>query len=474
MIDIGGGQRRIGPKMTPRTLALSLLLIFPMAGGAQTVPENMDQVQLSFAPVVKAAAPAVVNIYATRVVARQDSPFAQDPVFERFFRQFGAAQPEVQNSLGSGVIVAADGIVVTNYHVVGQATDIRVVLNDRREFEAEVMLGDEEADLAVLRLKEASGLPVLPIRNSDEVQVGDLVLAIGNPFGVGQTVSSGIVSGLARSSLQVGQGRGYFIQTDAAINPGNSGGALVDTAGRLVGINTAILTRDGGSNGIGFAIPSNLVASVVAQAEGGATVFARPWAGLSGQGMDAALAESLGLERPDGVLVSGLHPASPFAALGIKPGDVILTVDGAVTNTPQEMMFRLAARGVGSDAEVTWLADGEKRDGRVALIAPPDDPPADPQTVTARVPLRGLTVARINPAQIAAHDLPLMAEGVVITDVQDFAAGSGLQPGDILLALNGQAVTEPSEVMELALMQTRVWVADVVRQGQAMRLRFRI
>ena len=206
----------------------------------------------------------------------------------------------------------------------------------------------------------------------------------------------------------------------------------------------------------------------------GATVFARPWAGLSGQGMDAALAESLGLERPDGVLVSGLHPASPFAALGIKPGDVILTVDGAVTNTPQEMMFRLAARGVGSDAEVTWLADGEKRDGRVALIAPPDDPPADPQTVTARVPLRGLTVARINPAQIAAHDLPLMAEGVVITDVQDFAAGSGLQPGDILLALNGQAVAEPSEVMELALMQTRVWVADVVRQGQAMRLRFRI
>ena len=460
--------------MKIKALLLSLSLLAPVPLWSQTVPDSMEQVQLSFAPVVKAATPAVVNIYATRVVERAQSPFAQDPVFERFFRQFGNSQPEVQNSLGSGVIVAADGIVVTNYHVVGQATEIRVVLNDRREFAAEVMLGDEEADLAILRLKDAHDLPVLPIRNSDEVQVGDLVLAIGNPFGVGQTVSSGIVSGLARSSLQVGQGRGYFIQTDAAINPGNSGGALVDTAGRLVGINTAILTRDGGSNGIGFAIPSNLVSSVVAQAKGGATVFARPWAGLSGQGMDAALAESLGLDRPDGVLVSELHPASPFAALGIKPGDVILTVDGAPTNTPQEMMFRLAARGVGAEVPVTWFSGGAVQEGRVALAAAPDDPAADPQRVTERVPLRGLTVARINPAQIAAYDLPLMAEGVVITGVEDFAAGSGLQAGDILLALNGQPVTAPADVIDLARMQTRVWVADVVRQGQAMRLRFRI
>lgn len=460
--------------MQRNLLALSFLLLFPLPALSQTVPDSLAQVQLSFAPVVKAATPAVVNIYATRLVAAQASPFAQDPVFEQFFRQFGTAQPEVQNSLGSGVIVAADGIVVTNFHVVGQATAIRVVLNDRREYDATVMLGDEEADLAVLRLKDASGLPVLPIRNSDQVQVGDLVLAIGNPFGVGQTVSSGIVSGLARSSLQVGQGRGYFIQTDAAINPGNSGGALVDTAGRLVGINTAILTRDGGSNGIGFAIPSNLVAAVVAQAEAGATTFARPWAGLSGQGMDAALAESLGLEHPDGVLVSELHPSSPFAALGVKPGDVILSVDGAATNTPQEMLFRLAARGVGAEAAVAWLSAGVVQEGKVALIAAPDDPPADPRTVTDAVALRGLTVARINPALIAAHDLPLMAKGVVITEVQDYAAGSGLQPGDILLALNGQAVASPADVLDLARMQTRVWIADVVRQGQAMRLRFRM
>lgn len=463
------------PNLARATLIATLILA-PLAPSAhaQTVPENMDQVQLSFAPVVKAAIPAVVNIYARRLVEAEANPFAGDPVFERFFSQFGRPEPQVQNSLGSGVIVGADGIVVTNYHVVGQATEIRVVLNDRREFAAEVMLGDEEADLAVLRLKDATDLPVLPIRNSDEVQVGDLVLAIGNPFGVGQTVSSGIVSGLARSSLQVGQGRGYFIQTDAAINPGNSGGALVDTAGRLVGINTAILTRGGGSNGIGFAIPSNLVASVVAQAEQGATAFTRPWAGISGQAMDATLAESLGLDRPDGVLVSELHAASPFAGLGIKPGDVILTVGGATTNTPQEMMFRLAALGIGNEVEVTWASGGVVKTGRMPLTAAPDDPPADPQTVTEAVPLRGLSVARINPALIAAHNLPLLAEGVVVTEATDFAAEAGLRPGDILLGINGEAVATPEDVLRLARMQSRVWVTDLVREGQPMRLRFRI
>jgi Do/DeqQ family serine protease len=458
---------------TSYALALSLLFL-PFAAPAQTVPDSMEEVQLSFAPVVKAATPAVVNIYATRVVEAQDSPFANDPIFRQFFRSLGPARPEVQNSLGSGVILSADGIVVTNYHVVGQATDIRVVLNDRREFAAAVMLGDEEADLAVLKLKDARDLPVLPIRNSNEVEVGDLVLAIGNPFGVGQTVSSGIVSGLARSSLQVGQGRGYFIQTDAAINPGNSGGALVDTAGRLVGINTAILTRDGGSNGIGFAIPSNLVATVVAQAKAGAQSFVRPWAGLSGQGMDATLAESLGLDRPDGVLVSEIHPASPFAALGIRPGDVILSVDGAPTNTPQEMMFRLAARGLGADVGVVWVTGGKRREGMLTLAAAPDTPAADPVTVTDRVPLRGLTVARINPALIVAHDLPLMAEGVVVTQVEDYAAGSGLQPGDILLGVNGQAVQRPDDVLPLSVMQSRLWQLDVIRDGRALRLRFRV
>ena len=459
-----------------RTVSLAVLVALSAvvpAGAETAVPESTGQIALSFAPVVKQAAPAVVNIYATRIVQERQSPFADDPFFRQFFEALGPAQPRLQNSLGSGVIVTAEGIVVSNYHVVGQATEIRVVLNDRREFAADVILGDQESDLAVLRLRGAEGLPSLPLRNSDEVEVGDLVLAIGNPFGVGQTVSSGIVSGVARSALQVGDGRGYFIQTDAAINPGNSGGALVDTEGRLVGINTAILTQGGGSNGIGFAIPANLVASVVAQAEAGAARFARPWAGVTGQAMDAALAESLGLERPDGVLVSGLHPQSPFAAAGLQPGDVILSLGGAPTNTPQEVMFRLSALGVGTEAEIIWLRDGAQMRATMTLAAAPDVPPREQTTITEDVPLRGLTVVRVNPAVSEELRLPLDSTGVAVLQAEDLAARAGLQPGDVIFAINGAAVTRPADVEALAGMEARVWVVDLVRQGQSLRLRFR-
>ncbi len=436
------------------------------------VPESAQDITLSFAPVVKAAAPAVVNIYATRVVEERVSQFASDPFFEQFFQEFGQMQPRVQNSLGSGVIVSPDGFVVSNYHVVGQATEIRVVLNDRREFAASVVLGDEESDLAILRLDNVSDLPALAFRNSDEVEVGDLVLAIGNPFGVGQTVSSGIVSGLARSS--VGQGRGYFIQTDAAINPGNSGGALVDMQGRLVGINTAILTRDGGSNGIGFAIPANLVQTVVAQARDGADRFARPWAGVTGQAMDAAMADAMGLARPGGVLLSEIHPESPFAKAGMEPGDVVLSLGNAPTNTPQEMIFRLAALGIGATVPVNYLnVDGEKT-AMVTLGAAPDVPPRDPATVTDNVALQGLTVERINPVVVSEQNLPMGSTGVIVADAQGLAAQVGLRAGDILLAINGTPITAPDEVIRAANEPTRRWAIDLVRQGQQMRLRFRL
>ncbi|MCE6950436.1 trypsin-like peptidase domain-containing protein [Cereibacter sphaeroides] len=451
-----------------------LATLLPLAVPAETrVPASASEIALSFAPVVREAAPAVVNIYATRVVEQRVSPFAADPFFDRFFRDLGRRQPRVQNSLGSGVIVSADGIVVSNYHVVGQADAIRVVLNDRREYEAEVMLADEDSDLAVLRLSDAADLPFLPLRDSDGVEVGELVLAIGNPFGVGQTVSQGIVSGLARSGLSIDGGRGYFIQTDAAINPGNSGGALVDTAGRLLGINTAILTQSGGSNGIGFAIPANLVRSFLAQAEAGEERFRRPWAGVNGQAVDAAMADAMGLPRPEGVVLTELDAASPFRKAGLRAGDVVLMIGGQRTDSPQEVMFRLSAMGIGATARVTYLRDGDEREAEVALIAPPDDPPRETLTLRESV-LAGLTVERINPAVSAELGLPLAAEGVVVRDAESFAARAGLRPGDLLLEINGRRVERPRDVLIASRDNARWWQVDILREGQPLRLRFRL
>ena len=457
----------------PLILSVLLLAAAPLSAELR-VPASQGEITLSFAPVVRQAGPAVVNIYASRVVETRVSPFAGDPFFDRLFQDFGATRPEVQNSLGSGVIVSAEGLVVSNHHVVEAATDITVVLQDNRTYRAEVVLSDRDNDLAVLKLADAEVLPVLPFRDSDGVEVGELVLAIGNPFGIGQTVSLGIVSALARSSISVGDGRGYFLQTDAAINPGNSGGALVDAAGRLVGINTAILTQSGGSNGVGFAIPSNLVRAVVAQAEQGATRFVRPWAGVNGQAVDGALAESLGLARPEGVILSDLHPESPFARAGLKPGDIVTALDGAPVNSPPEMIFRMSTRGIGARTEVTFLQGGKVRQAMVDLVAPPDSPPRDARRIGRGSALEGLEVSRINPAVIAEWDLPMQADGVIVTGVQAWAAQAGLAPGDVLLAINGERVTTPAEVERAARAQTRNWAIDLVRQGQPVRLRFRV
>ncbi len=446
------------------------------------VPADRAEITLSFAPVVRDAAPAVVNIYASRLVEQRRSPFAADPffgdLFEDFFGGFGggfgAPAPRVQNALGSGVIVAPEGIVVSNHHVVGDATDIRVVLADRREYDASVILSDAESDIAVLRLEGAAELPALGFADSDAVEVGELVLAIGNPFGVGQTVSSGIISGLARSGIALGSGRGYFIQTDAAINPGNSGGALVDMRGRLVGINTAIMTRGGGSVGVGFAVPSNLVAQVVAQAQDGEDRFQRPWAGVRAQALDAGLAEAFGMTLPEGVVLTDLHAESPFAAAGLRAGDVVLAVDGGPVNSAPEMMFRLAATGIGGAAEIAYLrADGSAETTTVALIPPPDSPRRDPRVIRADSALRGLSVETVNPAVIAEHNLPLDAQGALVTDLQGIAARTGLRRGDIVLAINGVTVADSADVERAAQAGTRNWQVEVLREGRRLALRFR-
>jgi Do/DeqQ family serine protease len=454
-------------------LFLLCLLPAPFAAAETRVPQSQPELQLSFAPLVKQAAPAVVNIYARFVTEARPNPFSSDPFFGRFFEGFATPQPRVENSLGSGVILSPDGIVVSNYHVVGMATDIRVVLADRREYSARVLLGDQDSDLAILQLDGARDLPSLALRDSDSVEVGELALAIGNPFGVGQTVSSGIISGLARSGGAGGAGHGYFIQTDAPINPGNSGGALIDMQGNLVGINTSILTRSGGSNGIGFAIPADLVAAFVDQARAGNSGFERPWAGMSGQSVDADMAETLGLDVPGGIVVSALHPVSPFKAAGFDVGDVITAVDGAAVNTPAEMVYRMSVAGLGQDVTITRWRGASANDVAVTLMTAPEMPPRDTIVLADDSGLPGLAVSQINPAVIADFNLPLLAGGVVVSDAGPVAPRIGLRTGDVILAINGEGIETPRDVRKTLRRSGRGLVFDIQRGTNRAQLRFR-
>ena len=457
-----------------RTLLILAICLVTPAWAETRVPGSQAEISMGFTPVVKRAAPAVVNIYARRIVNTRSSPFAGDPFFQNLFNNFGVPQQRVQNSLGSGVILSEDGIVVSNYHVVGEATDIRVVLKDRREFEAKVLLSDEESDLAILQMQDAPRLPALELRDSDTVEVGELVLAIGNPFGVGQTVSSGIVSGLARSGTATGNARGYFIQTDAPINPGNSGGALVDVNGQLIGINTSILSRSGGSNGIGFAIPSALVAQFVTQATAGNKRFERPWAGLSGQSVTADMADGLGLDRPGGIILSEVHPESPFVEAGIRPGDVITQVDGLPVNTPSEMIFRMSVRGLGENVKLTHFRDGRRDVASIRLISAPNDPPRDQTTTGNGSTIPGMTLSTVNPAVVADYDLSLMSEGVVVDDPGQLGARAGLRAGDILISINGlEPETSQDAVAILRDLRNRLTL-EIQRGSRSMVMRFRL
>ena len=448
-----------------------LLAAFPTQAQTRVPPASRELVHLSFAPVVKKAAPAVVNVFSRRVIksAAGRSRLFDDPFFRRFFGDqlpFGVPRERVENSLGSGVIVDARGIIVTNDHVIKDAQEVVVVLADRREFEARVLLADERADLAVLKV-EARGerLPVLEIGDSDQLEVGDLVLAIGNPFGVGQTVTSGIVSGLART-IGVHDFRS-FIQTDAAINPGNSGGALVDLDGRLVGINTAIYSQSGGSIGIGFAIPTALVRSVVQAAASGGKVV-RPWLGASGQGVNADIAASLGLPAPHGVLVKEVAPGSPAAQAGIRSGDVILAVEGHEVDDPDGLAFRVATLALEAPARLTLWRAGQRRDVVAAVIPPPERPPRQPTTLSGRHPLSGTVVANLNPAYAEELGLDGTTRGVIVSALRDagIAARLGIEPGDVLVNLNKRPIDSVAQLQELLSSTPPPWVVTVWRGGK--------
>ena len=458
--------------MALAAIVLTAALAFLSLGAAaqeRQLPNSRAELQLSYAPVVKRVAPAVVNVYTKRVVQeRAGSPLFNDPFFQQFFGNrfsFGVPRERVQQSLGSGVIVDPSGLIVTNHHVIKGGQQFTVALADRREFDAQLVLADERTDLAVLKIDVGrQKLPHLSFKDSDTIEVGDLVLAIGNPFGVGQTVTSGIVSALARTHIGVSDYQ-FFIQTDAAINPGNSGGALVTMDGGLVGINSAIYSQSGGSIGIGFAIPSNMVESVVASARDGGHVK-RPWFGAQLQAVDNDLAQSLGLDRPGGGIVREIHPGGPADRAGLRVGDVIRTIDGFDVEDPQAVRYRMATKGVGGQARIGYLRDGAAREARVALIAPPEEPAAEETEITGRNPFAGATVANLSPAIADRLGLDTMAaRGVVVTHVGigTPAGRMQMQRGDIIVEVAGTRIATVRDLVRVTSATRPQWEFSIKR-----------
>ena len=452
---------------------LAMADLAPALAQRKEPPPSRAAAQYSFAPIVKKAAPAVVNVYVRARVPTFVSPFADDPLFRRFFgEQFGMPQERMQNSLGSGVIVSADGIVVTNTHVVkiGGATEIRIALADRREFDAKVVQQDDKSDIAVLRIEGGDGrFPYLEFEDSDTLEVGDQVLAIGNPFGVGQTVTSGIVSALARTDVGRSDAQ-VFIQTDAAINPGNSGGALVDMAGKVVGINTAIFSRSGGSHGVGFAIPSNLVKLIVDSAVTGRKLE-RPWLGAKLDGVTREMAEALGLPRVSGALVTRLYDKSPAAQAGLQAGDVIVGVDGHEVADARAVNYRLTTRGIGQRARLDVVRKGQRLVVEVALAAAPQAGKDDVRNLSGAHPFDGARVANIAPA--VADELGLEEqEGVVILSLRpgSGAARIGFRPGDMIQQVGGEKIERVSELEAVLKQRQRAWLVVIKRGGQTIRL----
>ena len=442
--------------MKIQTVALALALILAAGGQSndsraqdgvfpdnRVVPGDALAMKSSFAPVVRTAAPAVVNVSARGVQQ------VQDP----FWSMFGQG-PRAQQvgSVGSGVIVRADGVVVTNFHVINGMQQIKVVLNDRREFDARIILADERSDIAVLQLEGVNErLPTLNIDDREEQEVGDLVLVIGNPFGVGQTVTNGIISALNRTETGISDS-GSFIQTDAAINPGNSGGALVDMDGDLIGINTAIFSRSGSSSGVGFAVPAAAVRRVVDSAVGGATAVIRPWLGVKGETVSADLARSLGLDRPQGLVVTEVWPQGPGDRADLRMGDVITAIDGAEVNDQGGLNFRVGTREPNETVQVSVLRDGRPLVVEARVQRLPGNADVQGATVIQSGGLTGARVLALNPALADSLGGDPFVSGIVVGGVapNSYARrGVGLQTGDVIMAVNDRSVTSPQQLANL-------------------------
>ncbi|MBT9445481.1 MAG: Do family serine endopeptidase [Hyphomonadaceae bacterium] len=435
-------------------------------------PASRTEMQLSLAPVVRQVSPAVVNVYAQRVVRQRRS------ILEDMMRGVppgalgGMTRERIEQSLGSGVIVRADGVIVTNNHVVDGADALKVVLSDRREFEAKVIVADPKTDLAVLRITPGSErLPALAFADTRQAEVGDLVIAIGNPFGLQQTVTSGIISALARTEVGIND-FAFFIQTDAAINRGNSGGALVDMNGALVGINTAIFSESGGSNGIGFAIPAEMVKRVVESALSSGSVV-RPWLGVAAQPVTQDLARSLGLDRPRGVLVTELWSGGPAERAGVQRGDVILAVGGVDVFDEQAVRYQAATQRPGATIPLRIVRGSAQRTVNARVDAPPRTPAPDPRDIAGENPMSGARVVALSPAAAEEAGLNPFSTGVYIQamDARGTAARAGFRPGDVIRSVNGQRVRTGADLQRLLGAQTR-WAIEVERGGEVGTLNF--
>lgn len=436
-------------------------------------PQSAGELKLSLAPVVEGASPAVVNVYAQRTV---QNPMATDPFFRLFGERSGIPTERVQQSLGSGVLVRSEGVVVTNNHVIQGADRLKVVLSDRREFDAKVLLADPKTDLAVLKLEGLGEerLPTLAFAEPQETQVGDFVIAIGNPFGLNQTVTSGIVSALSRTGVGIND-LSFFVQTDAPINRGNSGGALIDLDGDLVGINSAIVSEGGGSNGIGFAIPSVLVRRVVENALSDGRVV-RPWVGARSQAVTYDLARSLGLERPQGVILTDLHPEGPLTKAGLRKGDVVLSVNREEIFDEQGLRFLAATLTPGDRFEVEYLRGEVRRSASVRAEPPPTKPDADIRLIAGINPFSGSEVANLSPALAEEIGVDPLLNGVIIKqlDPRGLARRRGIQIGDVVAEVNGVSVRNTEDLAKAVAVDGRIWEVALIRNGRRIEGRVRL